>query len=848
MADEIEKVILQYVTDKNALNQTIQDSERLESQIKDGIGGALGELGPSARVGVSLLRAQFADLRSQSAETQAGVAALGDELDSLSTAQAAAADHAFIDSLRSETLAANEQSTALKELREIRASNAEFGGNFFDDEVSGGGGGGGGRIARFGSELRKLPSIQIPGTGVGTDAVASIIRLGGAANEAVGGVADSLTEFIAIAGPAALAAGTVALAVGVVVNEFKKGADVVGQVLTADQKSLALEIQNNLRTRTETAAQTQQQIDVGRDNLALIYDQIQARSSQIDALRQQEKDNPNVLGNLARNQTINQLSEDLDKLNQQYIDQANALENNTNVILPAVTAREAETAAIQAQVDAEKQRIAQILSSADEQRQNFLDNRQLLEGTAEQARARVQELEDEANANRVAVIALQATGDQSKETTDQIEKYREQIRQEQEDINRINSVYIPLLDAREREIKAHDDAYAAAQQFGNSLVAGIGRLHDFGEATEKLGDKLTESIAKIESERTSGLTNLATKLTDDLGRLHDQYLDSDAKADAQGLEQLRKFHESETQRAKQHQLDLAKIARDGDISIQDNANDRNIRGALEAERGLHNQLKDNQDRFDLDSDAKKVELANLEKNIAAQDKERFRDYTKRYNDLIAQNRKQVDALNAKYDAEIATQRAAYSKQYSDLLSALVGENALRTQANNAVVAGANNMLQRMVSLVNQAQSLLTGGTSTTGSGTRIIDIPTSTTLATDQLYQQGFLTRAKGGSTPSGSLTKLNDGGGLESGINSRGMFGIFSSPTTVFNAQQTRDLLSGVGQGINLDFSGMVIQGGPGMDENVLLSKFEQRVIPKMITAIRSVSGNRGGGVSYAR
>jgi len=50
--------------------------------------------------------------------------------------------------------------------------------------LTGGGTGRGGAITQFGSKLRQLPSIQLPGLGIGTDQVANIIRMAGALNEA----------------------------------------------------------------------------------------------------------------------------------------------------------------------------------------------------------------------------------------------------------------------------------------------------------------------------------------------------------------------------------------------------------------------------------------------------------------------------------------------------------------------------------------------------------------------------------------------------------------------------------------------------------------------------------------
>jgi hypothetical protein len=49
---------------------------------------------------------------------------------------------------------------------------------------SGGGGGGGNSLQQIGSQIRGLPSVQIPGLGIGTDAIGNLLRVGGAIKEA----------------------------------------------------------------------------------------------------------------------------------------------------------------------------------------------------------------------------------------------------------------------------------------------------------------------------------------------------------------------------------------------------------------------------------------------------------------------------------------------------------------------------------------------------------------------------------------------------------------------------------------------------------------------------------------
>lgn len=80
-----------------------------------------------------------------------------------------------------------QEASALKEVAKAATdANAARKGGDAPDAPGGGGGGGDGRnfLTKFGSTLRNLPSQQIPGLNIGTDAIGNFARLGGAALDA----------------------------------------------------------------------------------------------------------------------------------------------------------------------------------------------------------------------------------------------------------------------------------------------------------------------------------------------------------------------------------------------------------------------------------------------------------------------------------------------------------------------------------------------------------------------------------------------------------------------------------------------------------------------------------------
>jgi len=75
-----------------------------------------------------------------------------------------------------------EIAAAATEFERFRQAQAEL--PTFSDSELGVGGGGGGGLSRLGSKIRSLPSTQIPGLGIGTDAIGNLIRVVGAISPA----------------------------------------------------------------------------------------------------------------------------------------------------------------------------------------------------------------------------------------------------------------------------------------------------------------------------------------------------------------------------------------------------------------------------------------------------------------------------------------------------------------------------------------------------------------------------------------------------------------------------------------------------------------------------------------
>jgi hypothetical protein len=121
---------------------------------------------------------EFAKLAKETGSTGDAVAALQVELTKLKASDA---------EIKSAALAFDQQSKAIdkatesaKKLadEEARVANEAASASAAQSAQSGGGGKGG--LSTFGSQIRNLPSVQIPGIGIGTDAIGNLARVAGA--------------------------------------------------------------------------------------------------------------------------------------------------------------------------------------------------------------------------------------------------------------------------------------------------------------------------------------------------------------------------------------------------------------------------------------------------------------------------------------------------------------------------------------------------------------------------------------------------------------------------------------------------------------------------------------------
>lgn len=130
------------------------------------------------------LAKDFADVAKQTGSTGSSMRLLVAELERLKATD---------DDIKSTVSAFNDYRKAVdqavestEKLDEAKKAFAETASAAVDPAGTGGGGGDGRNfLTRAGAQIRNLPSVQIPGLGIGTDAIGNFLRLGGALKDAV---------------------------------------------------------------------------------------------------------------------------------------------------------------------------------------------------------------------------------------------------------------------------------------------------------------------------------------------------------------------------------------------------------------------------------------------------------------------------------------------------------------------------------------------------------------------------------------------------------------------------------------------------------------------------------------
>jgi hypothetical protein len=399
--------------------------------------------------------------------------------------------------------------------------------NATESEISGAAGtfaqtaGSGNRLARIGSELRALPSTQIPGLGIGTDQVASILRLSGALGQvsekvgvvttvataltpALGATAAGITGIAVAAAPFVIALIGIGLALKALSDQAAAEAETINSIIDA-QRSVAQDIANGLTT------------DEAEEKLATLNAQ---RKEEADLLaKNQQIYRENIENQGALTAVIKATSGAEQALNDQIATSTGLLEGYDTSINALTKATQdgslAANDAAEAEIKLAEERSKAALTSADNAARQLQAEQKALAATEEQNQKRLTTIEDERAVIEKQIEVLTASGLTSEEVTAKIAGLNDQLGLLGKESTFIKDTALEQSRVRDAETKAKkdsEDAAKKAQQAQEQYTKAVQSAKTaYIQSIQDIGTRLTQTLADNRTKFDRDLIGLTVK-------------------------------------------------------------------------------------------------------------------------------------------------------------------------------------------------------------------------------------------------------------------------------------------------------------------------------------------------
>jgi hypothetical protein len=709
--DKISRVLLQYVVDKNSLTQAQLASAKVR--------GDMQSIANAAK-------------QTELATVKAG-ASIRDSFGSAGSSR--------IRSLVGETESATRQMNRLKESvtgvqQEIKSLSNIKAADIIDPELGDVVGGGGGfnraGITRIGAKIRNLPSTQIPGLPIATDAIGNILRL-------IGGLP---TPVLAAAG----AFAAVAASVGIL------NASLAGSKAALDAATKANTTYYDLIRNKTTSGELQQQISDLSAAQAADLAELQSITA---AFASGFKSTSDVIGNAGAkflfaagqvSDADDALTARADTLRKSLNDGRATIDVLLNAQDSAAIAANDLAAATAAATKAEQELLAARAANAI-----ALDNSRInaqiqaanlsVNGTEKQ----VQELIDGYNRQKKVLLdnlpILQAQLAATEAGTDANKAYQ----------NELNNVTLRLADLDTnintlagdtlKAAQANDLAAEAEKKRVDSIKAvesynaDIARINETAAQKEidlatKYADKQVEIAAKAAEDAAKLLENLENKLASlatDVGR----DLDKDTrKANFDALQEQVEFQRDEANETKRHYQDLDRIRRQARAAEFEQGLDRDFAGLARSRRATAEQINESNIQFNEDRQARldsfAVKRQDESAEFAFERQERIIQFEQDVADARAQyarerlqladaKNKQLTQAKAAYDKELALAQSKHRAELAAKDAAIRSELQIIQAGNTARLQLEQQLQQQYLTILRNSMSAI-GGSLSSGAG------------------------------------------------------------------------------------------------------------------------------------
>ena len=516
------------------------------------------------------------------------------------------------------------------------------------------------------------------------------------------------------------------------------------------------------------------------------------------------------------------------------------------------------TAANDAAIEQE-QATDRLIASYERQAQNTVNAaNQIADSSSESIAARLASIEAEKAATETLIAQLEPLAGDSEEAATKLSEARDNLFVLNEETERLTNVVLPAVQAREAEAralervneltkarhelikqettaqeKAAQDLEKAAQ-----LAASYADQTEQVEAKRRLQEQRDE--ADFQRQRARDIANHYADLADIDAKYYESVADTLADLaddvntiDQQKVKELADQNKEMQRLAKDHNKRMLQIARDLDISQQDAVEERDVSAAIRNARQAQEQARDENEQYEDEKDRREDDFEDRLKELDEQRAEKQKRGQQALQDLKMQHQKERQQNIAAFNAEIALenqerriklQRQQEDYRNEDLARAKHYANQARSyndhfdDLEDIVDTGFENIKSKVQSVMNAiAGSTSTPLTVSGGGSARYVS-------ADGRAKKYGT-----GGKLLPDQWVILGDTGAEMAKFNRDGSW-------EALNPRKTQQALS---QSISLSVPVQIYDASsPAMIESV----FEQRVIPKLITAVRQAAPQRAG------
>lgn len=551
------------------------------------------------------------------------------------------------------------------------------------------------RLTRIGSELRSLPSTQLPGVPISTDQIAGLIRLSGALTgisekastatkigsalaPVLGSVGAGFVSMLVAAAPVVAVFGGFILAI----TELQKRTAEASEALQRQ-----FDAQDSIDEFVRSGATTEEALKRRTELEKTIADATDRTNQAEEEQAQDFAKRSQLIGG----QFTSRL-QDLTNINSQQAKYNERIKETKDTTADA----EAEIAELNAQLEAgefaandaaeAEKRLAEersktALASADSAAKELQAEQRALNATEEQNLKRLDTIEDEKAVLERQIEVLESSGVASEEVTAKIAALKESLGLLGKETEFINSTALEASRAADAEKKAKKDAEEAAkkaEQAQDQYTKSVQSAQTtFRQSVQDIGTRFTQTLQDNELKFNRDLTDIATKYRRD---------EFDLTIKAQRAERD----------ALQGQIDdLGKMRRDAFKDEQQAIQDGDFKALFLARQNAAEALTEQEKELDLsrqkreqaDRDAREDLLRNAQRT--------------RQDRMLANERQLVDQRTAQ-SRELAQAQLTRQRALQAASEALNAELGIRQQFWNATLKQAQTALNQIQGAVGGA--------------------------------------------------------------------------------------------------------------------------------------------------